>query len=85
MKTSMPMQLNNFIRFVRVKRGWTQEEFAKQLGYRWKNKRIYVYKIERGVYKLPVDFLGRLTKHLTVQEADHLEEILSDFRKFRRG
>lgn len=83
-KVGMPTQLHNFVRFVRVSRGLSQAQFAKELRYA-EEGRHYISKVERGVYKLPLDFVTRMMKLLKPQEVEHLHEILTDFRQFRRA
>lgn len=74
----MPTQLHNFVRFVRLSRKLTQQEFAKLLKYNTQGK-FYISKVERGEQKLPMDFLARLNKHLNIHEAEQLQEIISAF------
>jgi transcriptional regulator with XRE-family HTH domain len=70
--------LGNAIRDARLKKGLTQLELAKALGY---SSPQFVYLMERNVSKVPLDILGKLIVLLGLEEAAMMDILLSDFRK----
>ena len=78
-KDPMLRQLGQYLRGVREKRGWSQEELAFECGLH----RTYIGAVERGEYNVTILTLRRITDTLGITLADAIESI-ADRRKRRR-
>jgi transcriptional regulator with XRE-family HTH domain len=77
-KDPMLRQLGGYLRSVREKRGWSQEEMAFECGLH----RTYIGAVERGEYNITLLTLRRITQTLGVSLADAIGSISQ--RKPRR-
>lgn len=69
-----------FLRALRVRSGMRQHELAKQLGY----EQAYVSALELGNKPPSEEFLGKLSRGLSLNEKDHLEMRLAAEKSRRR-
>ena len=65
-KDPMLRQLGEYLRKVREKRGWSQEDLAYECGLH----RTYIGSVERGEYNLTLLTLRRITDTLGISLAD---------------
>jgi len=70
MKDNIYRRLGAAVRYYRVKNGWTQEE----LGERAALHPSYIGQIERGIKKISILTLEKLSKSLKVKISDLLQE-----------
>ena len=77
-KDPMLLQLGKYLRTVRERRGWSQEDLA----FRCRLHRTYVGAIERAEYNLTLRSLRRITDALGINLADAIASIAQ--RKPRR-
>ena len=77
-KDPMLRQLGQYLRGVRERRGWSQEELAHECGLH----RTYIGAVERGEYNVTVLTLRRITDTLGITLADAIESISG--RRWRR-
>ncbi len=65
-KDPLLAQLGHYLRSVREKKGWSQEQFAFQVGLH----RTYVGAVERGEYNVTLLTLRRITQALGITLVD---------------
>ena len=61
-KDPMLRQLGQYLRGVRERRGWSQEELAHECGLH----RTYIGAVERGEYNVTILTLSKLTRSLGI-------------------
>lgn len=71
-------KIGEIIRAKREEKGITQLELAKELGY---STSQFVSLFERGLSKVPVDVLGKLSVKLSIPRNKMLAPILEDFKR----
>lgn len=77
-KDPMLLQLGEYLRSVRRRRGWSQEELAFECGLH----RTYIGAVERGEYNVTLLTLRRITDTLGISLADAIASL--PVRKPRR-
>jgi transcriptional regulator with XRE-family HTH domain len=78
-KDPMLAQLGRYLRSVREKRGWSQEELAFECGLH----RTYIGSVERGEYNVTLLTLSRITDKLGITLADAIGGISGPPRRRR--
>lgn len=71
------IEIGQMIRDYREKKGLTQLELSKELGYETSQ---FVSLFERGLSKVPIEVLGRLVLILGLPEKHFKEIIFKDFQ-----
>jgi transcriptional regulator with XRE-family HTH domain len=78
-ETQMPAsKLGSMIKTARLEKGLTQGEVAKALGF---DSSQFVYMIESGTSKAPLDVLGKLIVILDLDEKEIMNILSGDFKK----
>ena len=77
--------LGSFLKEKRKEKGWTQEEFGVQVGYKSEAAKQSVSQIERGNAHIPKNKAGKFIKALSIDEQWLLETLNSLTRETRSG
>lgn len=70
-KDPMLVQLGRYLRSVREKKGWSQED----LGYECDLHRTYIGAVERGEYNITLLSLRRITDSLGISLTDAIRSV----------
>ena len=78
-KDSMLLRLGEYLRSVRERRGWSQEDLASECGLH----RTYIGAVERGEYNVTLLTLRRITDALGISLLDAVKGTSRGRRKRR--
>ena len=72
------LKFGNLIRDHRIKKGWTQAELARELGY---DSPQFISLLERDQSKAPLYVLGQLVVLLGIPENEVIEDLVSHYEE----
>lgn len=76
------INFGTLIRDYRLKKGWTQAELARELGY---DSPQFISLLERDQSKAPLYVLGQLIVLLGIPENEIVENLVSHYQEELRG